>query len=270
MADNFPKDTSNFKLLIADFDGTLAGADHIVTSRVEKAVTRWIESGRHFSIATGRQYLMIERECLRLKLTTPVIVRGGAEVVDPVNGRVLHSELMTKEDVKKILAILLENKITFLIEKDDILYANFRFELDFPKVFYKKISEFEVSDTPKIVLKSNEKDAERVQKLMDGIENGFPKINIIRNHNNFGYGWDITSVKATKLHGIVKVMEYVAVKHSDVVGVGDSYNDFPLLEAAGLKVAMGNAHKEVREIADIVVPPHNEDGVAYLINKLLK
>ena len=166
--------------------------------------------------------------------------------------------------------ILLENKLTFLIEKDDILYANFSFELDFPKVFYRKISEFEISDVPKILLKSTEKDSVRVQKLMDVIENSFSRINIIRNHNNFGYGWDITSVKATKLHGIVKVMEHVGVKRSDVVGVGDSYNDFPLLEAAGLKVAMGNAHKEVREIADIIVPSHDEDGVAYLIDKLLR
>ena len=270
MADNFPKDTSHFKLLIADFDGTLAGINHTVTPKVEKAVKKWIDSGRHFSIATGRQYLMIEDECLRMKLNTPVIVRGGAEVVDPATGKVLHSELIEKEDVEKILNILAKNKVSFLVEKDDTLYANFRYEVDFPKVFYKELTEFEMSDAPKVVLKSSDDDVGKVQKLMDEIENSFSKVNITRNHSRYGYGWDITSVKATKLHGIVKVMEHVGVKREDIVGVGDSYNDFPLLEAPGLKVAMGDAHKEVREIADVVIPPYDEDGVAFLIDKLLE
>lgn len=268
--DNFPKDTSNYKLIVSDFDGTLAGADHIVTLKVEKAVRRWIAAGKHFSIATGRQYLMIEDECLRMQLKTPVIVRGGAEVVDPATGKVLHSELIQKEDIDKILDILLENKQTFLIEKDDILYSNFKFELDFPKVFYKKVEEFEVSDIPKIVLKAREEDVVRTQTLMDEIGSNFSRINITMTHGRFGYGWDITSVKATKLHGIVKVMENLKLKREDIVGVGDSYNDFPLLEAAGFKVAMGNANEDLKELADVIIPGYEEDGVAYLINYLLE
>lgn len=270
MDDKFPQDKSRFKLLIADFDGTLAGIDHTVTPRVEAAVKKWVDSGRYFSIATGRQYLMIEEECHRMGLSTPVIVRGGAEVIDAQTGKILYKEWMAKDDVEKIYNLLLENNINFLVEKDDTLYSNFKFEIDFPKVFYKTLTELEISDLPKIVLKSSEEDLEKVQKLMDGIENSFPMINVIRNHSRYGYGWDITSVKATKLYGIVKVMGDLSLTRDQVVGVGDSYNDFPLLEAAGFKVAMGNAHQEVKDIADIIIPPYDQDGVAYLIDKLLE
>jgi hydroxymethylpyrimidine pyrophosphatase-like HAD family hydrolase len=65
-------------------------------------------------------------------------------------------------------------------------------------------------------------------------------------------------------------MELLNVKREEIVGVGDSYNDFPLLEAAGLKIAMENGHSEIKEIADFVVPSHENDGVAYLIDRLLE
>src|SRR4029079_8521296 len=142
MQNNFPKDKSNFKLLICDFDGTLAGKDHIVTPKVEEAIRIWVDSGRHFSIATGRQYLMLDEECQRLKLTTPIVVRGGAEVVEAQTGKILHKEWMTKEEVGKVFNILTQNKIGFLAEKENILYANIKYEVDFPKIFYKDLSEF--------------------------------------------------------------------------------------------------------------------------------
>ncbi len=262
--------SKNYKLLVADFDGTLAGVDHVVTPKVSRAVKKWIDSGRHFTIATGRSYLMIIDECKKMNLSVPVIVRGGAEVVDPVSDKLLNSEYMSKVDIKKILGVLQKNNLNFLIEKDDVLYSNFRIELVFPTIKYKNVSEFKISDAPKILVKANENNHKEVQMIMDEIENRFNKINIARNHGEFGYGWDVTSVRATKLHGIVKVMEYLNVDREQIVGVGDSYNDFPLLAAAGLKVAMGNANEDLKAIADMKVPSHEDDGVAYLIDKLLQ
>ena len=51
--------------------------------------------------------------------------------------------------------------------------------------------------------------------------------------------------------------------------VGDGYNDFPLLLAGGLKVAMGNAVSDLKKIADYIAPTVDEDGVATVIEKFL-
>lgn len=50
-----------------------------------------------------------------------------------------------------------------------------------------------------------------------------------------------------------------------MIGVGDGYNDYPMLEACGLKVAMGNAVDELKVIADIVAPSIEQDGLAKVI-----
>lgn len=272
MADNFPTSTSQLKMLIADFDGTLAGAEHIVTPRVKKAVRRWIDSGRFFTIATGRQFLMIDDECKKMDLTDPVIVRGGAEVVDPKNGEILHAEYIQSDIVTKILKFIDQgNLFLYSIEIDDLIYTNFTIDIPFPKITFKKLADFEIRSVPKIHLRpKNEKNFEQ-DEFVKKIAHISPDVHAIATHNSkFGRGWDITSVKATKLHGIVKVLEHLGLRRENLVGVGDSYNDFPLLEAAHLKVAMGNANDELKAIADVTVPSHEEDGVAHLITKLLE
>lgn len=268
---NFPKDTSKYKLIVSDFDGTLANSEHKLTKNVVQGIKKWIQKGNYFTIATGRQFTMIKKECHDLDLSTPVIVRGGAEVVDPKNGKTLHEEYMDQEDVEYIYKTLVESEILHVIaEKDNFLYSDTKLQLDFDEVVYKKLSEFVPMQIPKFHVKPIDENDTRCEKIVKDIGLALPKVHVIATHNKkFGKGWDITSVSATKLHGIMHVIEQLNLDRDNVVGVGDSYNDFPLLEAAGLKVAMGNAHQELKEIADVIVPSNEDDGVAYLINNLI-
>ena len=80
---------------------------------------------------------------------------------------------------------------------------------------------------------------------------------------------EVTSDQATKLHGIVEVTKILKIKKEEVIGVGDSYNDFSLLMASGLKIAMGNAVPELKAIADFIAPSVEEDGVATIIEKFI-
>ena len=48
---------------------------------------------------------------------------------------------------------------------------------------------------------------------------------------------------------------------------GDGMNDFTMVEAAGLGIAMANAEPEVKRVAKDVVPSNDEDGVAKGIDK---
>ena len=48
---------------------------------------------------------------------------------------------------------------------------------------------------------------------------------------------------------------------------GDGMNDFTMVEAAGLGIAMANAEPEVKRVAKDVVPSNDEDGVAKGLDK---
>ena len=80
---------------------------------------------------------------------------------------------------------------------------------------------------------------------------------------------DITSSEASKLHGVVEVAKILRISTDEIIGVGDGYNDFPLLMACGLKIAMGNAVPELKAIADFIAPTVYDDGVATVIEKFV-
>lgn len=79
----------------------------------------------------------------------------------------------------------------------------------------------------------------------------------------------ISHATATKLHAVVRIAELLRVKAEEMIGVGDGYNDYPLLSACGLKIAMGNAASELKAIADFIAPSVDEDGVATIIEKFI-
>ena len=55
---------------------------------------------------------------------------------------------------------------------------------------------------------------------------------------------------------------------SETAAFGDFLNDYELLRAAGLAVALENAHPQLKEIADIIAPSNADNGVSTVLRKL--
>jgi hydroxymethylpyrimidine pyrophosphatase-like HAD family hydrolase len=66
-----------------------------------------------------------------------------------------------------------------------------------------------------------------------------------------------------------KLGEYYGIKQSEMIAVGDGYNDLSMIEYAGLGVAMGNSVEEIKKRSDFVTLSNDEDGVAHVINKFV-
>lgn len=61
----------------------------------------------------------------------------------------------------------------------------------------------------------------------------------------------------------------MGISTSEIIGIGDHYNDFPLLMACGFKVAMGNAVPELKAIADYIAPSVENNGLADVLEKFV-
>ena len=55
------------------------------------------------------------------------------------------------------------------------------------------------------------------------------------------------------------------IERSEIMAIGDSYNDLPMLKAAGISVAMGNSTEEVKNSCDLVTELCENDGFAYAV-----
>ena len=73
----------------------------------------------------------------------------------------------------------------------------------------------------------------------------------------------------SKGNALRAIAEDLAILPEEVVAIGDNHNDIGMLRFAGLGVAMGNAHAEVKAAADFVTLSNAEDGVAVVVEEMI-
>ena len=77
------------------------------------------------------------------------------------------------------------------------------------------------------------------------------------------------SRSVSKGDSLRNVADYMDIDLEQIMAIGDSFNDLPVFEVAGLSVAMGNAPEDLKQLADWVAPPVEKDGVAVAIEKFI-
>ena len=80
---------------------------------------------------------------------------------------------------------------------------------------------------------------------------------------------EVTHSLATKANGMLTACRLLGVDPARTMAIGDSGNDIPMLRAAALGVAMGNAPREVRDAADAVTASNMEEGAALAIERYI-
>ena len=66
-----------------------------------------------------------------------------------------------------------------------------------------------------------------------------------------------------------RLAKHLGIKKEEIITMGDAMNDFPMIEYAGMGIAMGNAVPEIKEIAKYVTDTNDNDGVAKAIEKFV-
>jgi hydroxymethylpyrimidine pyrophosphatase-like HAD family hydrolase len=71
----------------------------------------------------------------------------------------------------------------------------------------------------------------------------------------------------SKSNAVKFVSERLKLDSSEIIAMGDNYNDIEMIKFAGMGVAMGNAPDDIKAIADFVTDTNNDDGVRKALEK---
>jgi HAD superfamily hydrolase (TIGR01484 family) len=74
---------------------------------------------------------------------------------------------------------------------------------------------------------------------------------------------------ASKWSAILHLAERWSIAPREICAIGDDMNDVPMLQGAGLGVAMGHAPDAVLAVADHITGDHESDGLATFIEQVL-
>jgi 5-amino-6-(5-phospho-D-ribitylamino)uracil phosphatase len=244
-----------YKALMLDCDGTTIknGRDHLPSPKVKNAIAN-AQQKIHVGLATGRVLPEVQHIIELLNLSCPCVISGGAQIYDPVQKKIIHELGVNFEQVQKLVELSLPYSEKILL---------FNGEKDY---FYKKDGFPEKVLTGAILRLTREKADELITKATHLNSLALHKV---ASWNSPPGTFDvlINDVAATKQYGIFEVAKILKIDTHEIIGVGDGYNDFPLLMACGLRIAMGNAPDELKAIADYIAPSVENDGVADVIEK---
>jgi hydroxymethylpyrimidine pyrophosphatase-like HAD family hydrolase len=80
---------------------------------------------------------------------------------------------------------------------------------------------------------------------------------------------DIFNEKASKGNAMMDLAKTYGYNKDEVMALGDNENDIPMIQAAGLGIAMADAREQVKASADEIAESNNSSGVAKMIKKHL-
>ena len=234
-----------------DLDGTVIGPDENISPAVHEAIVRLAER-IHVFIATGREPADVLRYANELGLTTPQLCDGGANILDPVQGVSTWTAPLGPVNAEAVVTRLREMGSAFVATHASGTASTFD---DVPDWDLIRVSALDLDEDTADALATEF----RRNKNMYVIKAVLP-------YNGL-WAVDFTLAGVDKASGIARVGQTLGVNPANMVAVGDSYNDLPMLEACGFSAAMGNAPPEVKDAAEFVAPSVAEDGLAVAISE---
>lgn len=245
-----------YKALMLDLDGTTIpnNPKGMPSKKVINAIAR-ASKKIHVGVVTGRPFFYSKHIMHALSLNGPSIVSGGSQIVDIHSEKILWERPITSSEVDLIYARLEMLDAKILFQKENTLGK----DVIGRYVKNSGATSISIEAKPEVVNEA----VKRLNDVKDIVFHRMP-------------GWEkdkiwlqISHSEATKQHGIFECAKLLEINTHEIIGIGDGGNDFPLLMACGLKVAMGNAVPELKEIADYVAPTVDDDGVADVIEKFI-
>ena len=78
---------------------------------------------------------------------------------------------------------------------------------------------------------------------------------------------DFTPLGVDKASALLAAAESLGVSREEIIAIGDTENDIPMIRAAGLGVCMANGVPAAKEAADVIAPSNNDAGVAKILEE---
>lgn len=277
---------SRYRLLAIDIDGTLVNSRDELTAATHQALVRAGRAGIRVVLATGRRYSRALPLVAPLGLDVPLITATGALVKDPRDHRTLYRAEFAPGLLRRVMQIV--RRCGF----DPVLYGD-----TFCQGFDFYIAGFEAR-TPELAeyLADNADSARVVTAMLEeppaGVFAGFAmgthaqmleleralhrclgdriSTHVLRSPKYAGFFCELAPAGVNKWSALCRLAENWNIPIEAICAVGDDINDIPMIQGAGLGIAMGNALPEVKSAADRVAPTHDEDGLVEVVRWLVE
>ncbi|MFB6465213.1 Cof-type HAD-IIB family hydrolase [Cytobacillus sp. Hz8] len=268
-----------YRLLAINIDGTILQPNGRIHKSTKEAIEYVQNKGIYVTLVTGRGYLSAKKVAKALRVDSVFITHHGAYIASAANPPISVTRI--PEEITFDVVRLLEGfpcQIRIMDEKFSLankyklnhnILTKAVFQSDdsifYPQQFVDVLSDT-ILDEPVSPLKlevyfESHKDLLEAKKIMEGL---FDEIEIIILNE---LRMEVVAHNVSKLNGLHLVGDYLGIKPSEMVVIGDGLDDLEMIEAVGLGVAMGNSPNELKKAADWITRSNNQHGVSYMVKE---
>ena len=262
---------SRIKLIMSDIDGTILDKNHQLDSYLIELMPLLKQCNIPFVLASARSPLGIAPISKELGITDcPIACYNGALIslgdkilsqysIDKSELLLLHDFL--KKEFPTVSINVYSGKDWLVNTIDEWVEIEAQITGESPKVT--SLADFlqeEKNLIHKLLLIDN---AATIQKLKETLATmDFPQTDFYLSKDNY---LEVTHNQVSKKQALLELANYYQLSLSQIMTIGDNYNDIPMIETAGLGVAMGNAPTEVKTCANTVTDSNDQNGVSKAI-----
>ena len=261
-----------YKLVATDVDGTLVNDRSVFTPRTLTAVRDAVDAGVIFVVATGRPMCAAEELTTLTDKDMPIILYNGATVFMSKSRKVLTHDYLDFDLAKEVYEMSIARNVASALWVDEHLMATRNCK--FVKA-YQSLSDVDVTiisdmeavrghGISKIVWLDTTEVIARLQTEMK--EHFGDRLNC---HFALAQVLEFVGPETSKAKALAEIGRMYGIDRSEMIAIGDGFNDISMIRYAGLGVAVDNAPAGVRDAADYVTLSNNDDGVADVIEKFI-
>lgn len=261
------------RYIFLDVDGTLVTRQGVLPDSAKKAIHQAKQNGHKVFLCTGRAKGQIPQMLWKLQFDG-IICSAGAYI--EADGEIIRDIPMPKESVKVLMTYLESQHIDYVYETikgitggqkmcsflqnclNEMKKNNPELPDDFVGILNIEDAWDEKEPVYKLLYFAEEVLSEQVMQELKS------KYTVVKNTLSFAgeaSSGEISALNMNKALGIECIMNYYGRSIEATVAFGDGANDYEMLAAAKIGVAMGNSEQSLKDMADIVTAPVDEDGL---------
>lgn len=276
----------DIQLIALDLDGTLFNSKGEISRKNIEELNRASAKGIHIVISTGRPYNGLPFSQIKDTNIEYALTTNGAAVYRIKDKHCIYENTMPIKVIEPILDFVLAREIhmDLYIDGKGVTSRKCR----------EKVHTLAVPDSLKEYMLATRTPVEDLRTYVKDCGKNIQKINLNfypQSDGTLHYrdetlaflkslsaievvcggfnNYEVSKAGVTKSTGLKALAEYLGTTLEQTMAMGDSENDYSMINAVGLGVAMGNASDDIKTIADYITASNEEDGVGVAIRRFI-
>lgn len=274
---------THFSCAAFDLDGTLLDGHSQLSPRTKVALEDLHRAGVQVIVCSGRPFSTIPKDILAHPAVRFVATGNGVRIFDKALGKDVYCCALAQQTLEDIVELVQYYPVGYEFFIQGKAFANRAYLAD-PALYGADLTSNRYLTTTRapfddvrsfITAHRNTIDsmglslADMVLKkqLWQRLEHEIEGIYVTSSVPRL---LEVADARAGKGPAVAVILERLDLDATGLVAFGDADNDLGMIELAGMGVCMENGEAHLKAAADFIAPRHDQDGVAIVLEKLLK